>query len=348
MSLFASMNRQWDGFHLETEFSIESGCLGILGESGCGKSMTLKGIAGLIPLDHGKIVLNDTVLYDSSKKICLKPQARKTGYLFQNYALFPNMTVRENIGAALPKMNKKKKTELIESYIHQFHLETLQEHYPSELSGGQQQRTALARIFAYGPRVLLLDEPFTALDANLRDQMRLELKAMIQQYQGITILVTHDRDEAYQLCDQVLLMDHGHKLMQDMTREVFEHPCSYQAARLTGCKNLSKAKAVDDHHVLAIDWNLLLTIEHKVPARLDAIGIRAHDLKPVNAGAKLDNTIRVTSWNIVELPFEWHVTVNGTLFWKVEKELHSHDSTGLIPEMLYVPADRILLLEESI
>ena len=154
---------------LEADFEQEEGCMGILGASGCGKSMTLKCIAGIETPDSGRICLDGQVLFDSEKKINQKPQKRQVGFLFQNYALFPTMTVEENIGCGVRDRSLRK--QIVREQIQRFQLQGLENLKPSQLSGGQQQRTALARMLAGQPRLILLDEPFSALDSFLRDQM---------------------------------------------------------------------------------------------------------------------------------------------------------------------------------
>ena len=170
-SLKVNIQKKLKEFDLEVDFELKKGCLGILGPSGCGKSMTLKSVAGIVDPDNGIVSLTTDEVYiyfDSTKKINLKPQKRKVGYLFQNYALFPNMTVEENVAAGLSKGDDKKR---VSEMIRRFHLEGLEKRYPRQLSGGQQQRVALARILAYGPDVILLDEPFSAMDAFLKEQL---------------------------------------------------------------------------------------------------------------------------------------------------------------------------------
>lgn len=150
--------------------------------------------------DEGRIVLNDRVLFDSEKKINLTPQKRNVGYLFQNYALFPNMTVEANIAAGL-KCPEREKQEIVREMIRLFKMEGLEKRYPSQLSGGQQQRTALARILAYEPDVIMLDEPFSALDFYLKEQLQLQVKEVLKNYSGDALLVTHSRDEVYRFCE---------------------------------------------------------------------------------------------------------------------------------------------------
>lgn len=210
-------------FELQVQFTSGKGCLGILGPSGCGKSMTLKSIAGIVEPDSGSIVLDNRTLYDSSRRQNLKPQKRRVGYLFQNYALFPNMSVEENIQTGLKTrkryddaQQKKRTAEMVE----RFRLSGLEKRYPAQLSGGQQQRVALARILAYEPEALLLDEPFSAMDTHLRERLRLELASVLSEYQGASIMVTHDRDEAYQICDNLLLFSRGRVIAAGKTKDI--------------------------------------------------------------------------------------------------------------------------------
>ena len=229
--LKVNIQKELKEFDLDVDFELKKGCLGILGPSGCGKSMTLKSIAGIVNPDNGFISLNDTVYFDSSNKTNLKPQKRNVGYLFQNYALFPNMTVEENVAIGLGKdYDKNHLSEIIKRY----HLNGLEKRYPRELSGGQQQRVALARIMAYGPDVILFDEPFSAMDTFLKEQLRLELVNSLKDFDGFSIMVTHNRDEAFQFCDELIILDKGKVIAKGDTHEVFENPRKVQVARLTG------------------------------------------------------------------------------------------------------------------
>ena len=197
-------------FHLSVSFEIEPGVIGILGASGCGKSMTLRCIAGIEKPDEGRIVLDGHTLFDSKKRINLPPQKRRVAYLFQNYALFPNMTVKKNILCGLhgEKDPVRRRMDL-ESAIKLLHLDGLENHRPYQLSGGQAQRVALARILVNRPRLLMLDEPFSAIDSHLRGHLQTEMKRLLDQYDGMVLLVTHDQNEANRLCDRIAAMDSG-------------------------------------------------------------------------------------------------------------------------------------------
>ena len=280
MSLSVDIKKKFPNFTLDMHFSLSGRRVGILGASGCGKSMTLRSIAGIFQPDEGRIVLGDRVLYDSARRVDLKPQVRNIGYLFQNYALFPNMTVRENIMAGLSG-SKNAKMARANEMIAKFGLNSLEDRLPGQLSGGQQQRCALARIMAYRPDVILLDEPFSALDWYLRDRMQRELSDMLRDYEGMVIMVSHDRDEIFRFSEELLIVDAGHVIRQGATREVFSNPGTRSAAVLTGCKNFSRAERIDDHHVRATDWGITVETERVLPEGIRDLGFRAHQFKPV-------------------------------------------------------------------
>ena len=210
MSLHVDIRKRLGSFVLESAFEQDGGVLGLLGASGCGKSMTLKCIAGIEKPDEGRIVLDGRVLYDSAARVNLPPQQRQVGYLFQNYALFPNMTVRQNIAVGLHREKDRRKREReLEDAIHLFQLDGLENHRPHQLSGGQQQRVALARIWVNRPQLLMLDEPFSALDSHLRLRLQMELKERLSAFGRDVLMVTHSRDEAYHMCARIAVMESG-------------------------------------------------------------------------------------------------------------------------------------------
>ena len=340
--LKVNIQKELKEFDLDVDFELKSKHLGILGPSGCGKSMTLKSIAGIVNPDSGVISLatdNETTYFDSEKKINLKPQKRNVGYLFQNYALFPNMTVEENIGTGVEKENREK---TVPEMIRRFHLEGLEKRYPRQLSGGQQQRVALARIMAYGPDVILLDEPFSAMDTFLKEQLRLELLNSLKDFNGFTIMVTHDRDEAFQFCDELIVLDQGKIIAQGDTYDIFENPKKVQVARLTGCKNISKIEIIDEHHVKSLDWGLELETSKEISSNITHIGIRAHDFSPAQKDEL--NAFDTENSTKIEMPFEWEITLANGLWWKRDKQIHEHEFE--IPEYLKIDPKNIILLEE--
>ena len=329
-------------FDLEIDFELKKGCLGILGPSGCGKSMTLKSIAGIVNPDEGIISLtvgDETVYFDSDNKVNLKPQKRNVGYLFQNYALFPNMTVEENVACGL---SKDSDVSVVSDMISRFHLDGLEERYPRQLSGGQQQRVALARILAYGPDVILLDEPFSAMDTFLKEQLRIELVNSLRDFDGFSIMVTHDRDEAFQFCDELIVLDEGKIIAKGATYEIFENPKNVQVARLTGCKNISRVEVIDDFHLRSLDWDVAFEVGEKISSDITHIGIRAHNF---SVAQKDDvNVIDTADSTVLEMPFEWEITLANGLWWKQDKRIRDHEF--LLPEYLKVDPNDIILLKE--
>lgn len=216
---------------IRLEFSLENEVLGILGRSGCGKSVTLKCIAGILPPESGRIRLDDQTLYDSEKKINRKARERRIGYLFQNYALFPNLTVLENICFSLKKKDRAGQAYARE-LLERFYLTEVADSYPAVLSGGQQQRTAMARMLAAKPRVLLLDEPFSALDSFLRREMEREVQEVLNNFGGVSILVSHNKEEIRRLTRRCMVMEQGKIAEIGKTEEVFAHPCSEEGKLL--------------------------------------------------------------------------------------------------------------------
>ena len=279
MAITVDIEKNFKGFHLKTAFSSSTSATGILGASGSGKSMTLRCIAGIEKPDRGKIVINGRTVFDSAQKINLKPQERRIGYLFQNYALFPTMSVRENIGCGY-RGEKAEKEKRIEDFIERYHLEGLENRLPSQLSGGQQQRVALARMMIGDPEAILLDEPFSALDGYLKDVLQKDMKEFLNQYQGDMLMVTHSRDEAFRFCNELMLLQEGRTLTFGNTRQLFEQPRLVEAARLTGCKNSSRIKKVGDYQVFAVDWGVTLRTSHKVEDDMTHIAIRGHWMQP--------------------------------------------------------------------
>ena len=208
MSLFVDIERKLGAFHLRSQFEAPDETMALLGASGCGKSMTLKCIAGIVTPDRGRIVLGDRVLFDSEKKINLPPQQRRVGYLFQQYALFPWLTVKKNVMFALEMRGVKGKEAEEEAlkYLAMVDLVKFADHYPKELSGGMKQRVAIARAYAANPEVLLMDEPFGALDAQTRTQLQTELLETWEREKKTCFFITHDVEEAIILAQRVIIM----------------------------------------------------------------------------------------------------------------------------------------------
>ena len=216
---------------IQVKFSLENEVLGILGRSGCGKSVTLKCIAGMLQPEKGKIQLDDRVLYDSGRNISRKARERRIGYLFQNYALFPNLTVLENICFSLKRSDREGQAYARE-LMERFYLTEVADSYPAILSGGQQQRTAMARMLAARPEVLLLDEPFSALDSFLRREMEREVREVLKSFGGVSILVSHNKEEIRRLTQRCMVMEQGKIAELGRTEEIFARPGSAEGQLL--------------------------------------------------------------------------------------------------------------------
>ncbi|MCI0947323.1 sulfate/molybdate ABC transporter ATP-binding protein [Clostridioides difficile] len=312
MSLYVDIEKDLSSFKLKVEIKQEKGTLGFLGESGSGKSMTLKCIAGLEKPTRGKIVLNDRVLFDSEKKINLSTQDRKVGFLFQNYALFPHMTVSKNIELGLLKLSKSEKKEIVARYLDILKLNGFEGRYPWQLSGGQQQRVALARALATSPDILLLDEPFSALDHHLRSNMEKELMNMLKDYKGDILFVTHDIEEAYRVCDDIIVYNKGEGLPKRPKKELFESPKYLIEAKITGCKNISKLNRLDKNTIYATDWGCELTLNREIGDNIEYVGIREHHIKVLDSNEDLNEKLCFELINIVENPFTYTIYVRKT------------------------------------
>jgi molybdate transport system permease protein len=276
--LIVELQKTFSSFTLDANFTANKKPLGILGSSGSGKSMTLRCIAGLETPTQGHIVLNGRVLFDSKQGINIPSRQRRIGFVFQNYALFPHMRVAHNIAFGMPVLSKTERKQRVNQYIELMQLQGLEKRYPHELSGGQQQRVALARALAIAPEALLLDEPLSALDQYLRNQIEKLLIEVFSSYQGVTLFVTHNLEEAYRVCDNLLVLSQGKVIASGRKEDIFERPPTFTVAQLTECKNFSRAQRVDNQRIEALDWGCTLQVVEAIPNPLTYVGIRAHHL----------------------------------------------------------------------
>ena len=323
MSIYVDIEKRLGDFRLCTKFEAENEILSLLGASGCGKSMTLKCIAGIEKPDKGIIRLDDRVLFDSERKINLPTQKRRVGMLFQNYALFPNMTVEQNIFAASRREgDRQRRREATKEIMQRFGLTELARHYPSQISGGQQQRTALARILVSGPDILMLDEPFSALDTHLRFRLEQEVRETARAFGKTAILVSHDRDEVFRFSDKIAVMYEGEVICMGNREEIFRNPKNIQTATLTGCKNFSEIRKQDERRVYAKDWGVELELNADA-GDAKFIGIRAHYLKESSG----ENSISCRVIEEIENPFSYTIMLQNAeepeslpISWMLEKE----------------------------
>ncbi|MGB8701836.1 MAG: sulfate/molybdate ABC transporter ATP-binding protein, partial [Thermosynechococcaceae cyanobacterium] len=277
--LAVEMSKQLPNFDLDVAFAAGQNTLGLLGASGAGKSLILRCIAGIETPTSGRITLNGRVLFDAHRGINVPSRDRRVGFLFQNYALFPHLTVAQNIAFGLPKgLSRTKAQQAVMDQLMAVRLEGLGQRYPHQLSGGQQQRVALARALASQPEVLLLDEPFSALDTHLRHQMETLTIASLAAYKGVSLFVTHNLEEAYRVCEDLLVLEAGKAIAHAPKHRIFEQPQTVSIAQLTGCKNFSRTKAINTQTIEALDWGCSLDVLEPIPPRLTQVGIRAHQI----------------------------------------------------------------------
>ncbi|MBF4692641.1 sulfate/molybdate ABC transporter ATP-binding protein [Fusibacter ferrireducens] len=357
MSIQIDIQKKLQGFHLDLSLHTEASILGILGASGSGKSMLLKCIAGLVKPDSGCIEINKRTFFSSHAHINLKPRDRKTGYVFQNYALFPHLTVRENIAFGLHRKRDDQETNLI-TLISKLHLNGLEHKYPSQISGGQQQRVALARALATNPDMLLLDEPFSALDEHLRKEMIKEMAQYLSLFKVKTLYVTHQMDEAYYLCDDIAVIKQGQIDSISHKTTLFTNPLTLESAKITGCKNFSKFDIAASQKIICKDWGIELPMCLQAPAastKCSTLGIRNHHLKCVDASTASRASNQIQGWisDIVKMPTQSTLYVkfnrppSGPEDYHVQLDV-PHEKRAQIKEMIFVefPTDRLLFLED--
>lgn len=281
--LEVDIRKSYRGFRLDVKFEAE-GRHALMGASGSGKSLTLKAIAGVMTPDEGVIALDGRVLFDSARGVNLPPRARGVGLMFQHYALFPTMTAAENIACGLRAKRPPDAAERVSQLIEKLHLTGLEALYPPQLSSGQQQRVALARILASEPGLILLDEPFSALDSHLRWQLEREVAEALEGFDGASILVTHDFGEAYRLCGSLSVVDGGSVRASGDKRALYDHPGALAAARMTGCRNISIAEKTGPNRLRAVEWGIELMCARPVPENVRCAGVRAGAIREAAQG----------------------------------------------------------------
>jgi molybdate transport system ATP-binding protein len=301
------LKKSLPGFHLDVSFAVDREILAILGPSGSGKTMTLQCIAGLVRPDEGLIRLNDRVLLDCAGGVCAPPRTRKIGFVFQNYALFPHLTVRENIAYGISHLPRPEVEEKIGRLLEKMNIVSLGQRYPRQLSAGQQQRVALARALATEPEALLLDEPFSALDTQVKERLELELMALQSYYRGNILLVTHNLAEGYKLASKIAVYESGHVVQCDDKSRVIASPANRTVARLTGVRNLMRGSIQEFRdsrvivHVPELGGDVSVISPDSgqyVPGQPVTIGIRPEFILTIERPG--ENTFSCTADRIVE------------------------------------------------
>ena len=355
-ALEMSVERRLENFDLKVDFRAVSGAVGLLGASGAGKTMTLRMIAGIVTPDRGRILLNGRVLFDRATGKNVPAARRRVGVVFQDYALFPHKTVAENVGFGLSDLPRPQRQARVQSLLERMHIAELADRYPAEISGGQRQRTAIARCLAIEPDALLFDEPFAALDPHLRRQMEEQLRETLADYRGAVIFVTHDMEEAFRFCTDLLVLDGGRVIASGPKHQLFEHPQSVVAARLTGCKNIVTARQIAVGRIAVDAWNCELQTAGAVPVGLTHLGVRSHQIR---FGSELSGENTFPCWLVStsEAPHEM------TLYLRLHNQPQSGDKPHLqadLPKELWrtlsgqaqpwriqLAPERLLLLEDA-
>lgn len=368
MSLEVNIRKSFSSFTLDVAFEAGDKTLGFLGASGCGKSLTMRCIAGIETPDEGRIVVNDRVFFDSERKINLTPQQRKTALLFQSYMLFPNLTVAENVAAGIGReASKADRDALVAAELKRFGLEGFDRRYPAQLSGGQQQRVALARMLAARPGILMLDEPFSALDAHLKSVLEQNLVSLFDAFHGTVLYVSHDIDEALRFCDRIAVVEAGRITETGTGDDLVNRPQSLAGVKLSGCKNATAAVRTGEHRVRLPKWGIEAATSAAVPEDVKALGVRAFFLQRVDGPG--ENCYRVRVDRVSDSRFERTVllgfldrdeseapTVSRTddemkylhqhLFWRVDKLAVPVDELPHEGEELWIriPPDKVYLV----
>lgn len=302
--IYVDIEKKFGEFTLKTKFQFDNEIMGLLGASGSGKSLTLKCIAGIEKPDKGRIILNDRVLFDSEKKINISPKDRKIGYLFQDYALFPNMNVYENIKVGIREGENFDK--LIMEKLEEMRISHLKDKKINEISGGEKQRVALARLLINKPEIILLDEPFSALDDYLKSKIELEVAEVLRNYKIPTILVSHSREEVYRLCNEICVMSNGKSEDLMNKKELFKNPKTFSSCLISGCKNFSKIEKISENRLRALDWNIELETSDTILEEHKILGIRAHLIELEKSD---ENSFAVEVERVVEDVFTYIILV---------------------------------------
>ena len=351
MALTARIKKRYGDFLLDVAFTAGDGeRLALLGASGSGKSVTLKCLAGIHRPDEGRIEVDGRVLFDSASGVDLPPQRRHVGYLFQQYALFPNMTVEQNIAVGV--RDRARRREEVPRLIRLLRLEGQEKKRPGQLSGGQQQRVALGRILASQPDVILLDEPFSALDSHLKWQLELELQDLLAQFPGPVVWVSHDLGEVWRGCPRVCVLDGGRASPVMEMGRLMTDPVTVSAARLSGCRNCVPVRPGPEPGTVCVPAWGGAVLRCAVPWRpkAAALAIRAEHIRPAEPGeantlpCRVERTAEDVSALLVLLRPRG-AAEDGALWMAVAK-----DQRANFPEQKEIwaalPPERLMLLEE--
>lgn len=325
MSLVLDIKKAYPDFSLDVRLEAAGERVALLGASGCGKSCTLRCIAGVETPDEGRIAVNGVTFFDSARGINLSPQQRKCALLFQNYQLFPNLSVADNVLAGVEgRLSREGRDELARRYLSIFGMAGYADRYPARLSGGQQQRVALARMLAARPAIYMFDEPFSALDSFLKSALEQNLLDLFSVIDSTVLYVSHDIDEACRLCERICVLHSGRVEEDGTVEQVVQRPQTLAALRLTGCKNTSLARKVGDTLVEALDWGMTFDVGAPVADDVAYLGVRANYFHIDNREAPGKNSYMLRVARVSDSRFERLVLLDpprsdasSRLTWKV-------------------------------
>jgi molybdate transport system ATP-binding protein len=278
------LRQRADGFNVTVLF----------GPSGCGKTTALRCLAGLERPQRGRIEFQNDLWFDDSRRVFRLPQQRDVGFLFQDYALFPHLTVAENIGYGLSKSQTSQRRRIVADMLARFQISELAGRYPHQISGGQQQRVALARVLACRPRLLLLDEPLSALDEALRNELRRQLRDLLAEFAIPVILVTHDRVEAMSLGDRIAVMEGGSIRQEGTIADVFSRPVDLTVARIAGIETIQPGSVLGVDNGLAavqVGPTQLLAVAPEGIGKQVHVCIKGEDVSLMR-GPRSDSSVR--------------------------------------------------------
>ena len=305
MSLVLDIKKAYPDFSLDVRLEAAGERVALLGASGCGKSCTLRCIAGVETPDEGRIAVNGVTFFDSARSINLSPQQRKCALLFQNYQLFPNLSVADNVLAGVEgRLSREGRDELARRYLSIFGMAGYADRYPARLSGGQQQRVALARMLAARPAIYMFDEPFSALDSFLKSALEQNLLDLFSVIDSTVLYVSHDIDEACRLCERICVLHNGRVEEDGTVEQVVQRPQTLAALRLTGCKNTSRARKVGDTLVEALDWGMTFDVGAPVADDVAYLGVRANYFHIDNREAPGKNSYMLRVARVSDSRFE--------------------------------------------
>lgn len=297
-SLSFRIKKELGSFSLDLSYSSVNKSCAILGASGAGKSVLLRCLSGLEMPDAGNITVNGDTLFDAKSAKNIDTARRRIGHVFQNYALFSHMCVFDNVGFGLKSINSSERRMRVMRILGEVGLDSCQSMYPREISGGQQQRVAVARALVTEPGLLLLDEPLSALDSHLKYQMERLLARSVREFRGITLMVTHNLEEAFRICDDLMVLDEGKIIAFGEKHRIFSQPGNVRTAILTGCKNISPIRQISNSNkVIADSWGgveVLMPATNNEGDEFKSIGIRAHQL--IVRGADANNATEINSF----------------------------------------------------